>query len=71
MNKKQNELRKEKENSLNISNRILPIICDKIVVLLNQNNYRLAEEEINNLKKEIENLQSSVLELVLSEQRNK
>lgn len=47
--------------ALSLSNRVLPVQCDKIGMLINQNNFNLALAEVKFLKDKITELEIALL----------
>ena len=53
-----------KQNIITLSNKTIPVQCDRIVIFTSNSNYEKAIEEIQNIRNELVNLENHLKEMV-------
>lgn len=67
MESKHKKIQNAKNEIISLSNRTIPVECDRIVILTSSGNYQKALEEVQQIKENIKLLENSLKDILSNE----
>ena len=67
MENKNKKIRNKKDEIISITNRTIPVMCDRIMILISSGNYQKALEEVKQMKDNLKLLENSFKEIISNE----